>query len=304
MKRFFKSRFFKPALSLLGLGLIVALAVIQAPTAESQVVYIANPYSDPGNRVVTEDGDILFIIKYIGPLQSGTVTVATTNLTFKSGVQGSEAADTTLECPISGPLGGIFDFTNAACDTVGEVVDLINASTSWRAVPIDALRSDFTYSSSVKVKAVSETQARTVDGVALPAITDNRLNLTAALLPHGYRTSIAPYLEGNQIRPLPLKGIRPYLSYFSGVATLTGADTFEVFEVTNFNPKKGAGETENLVFTAAGATTGVEGKFDFTNAPIFGQYGSKLLVRYKAATTFSSGQRVTASGYLAANVTK
>ena len=127
---------------------------------------IARTTSYVARGVGADDTDVPLLVKWVGTAASGLVEVAVTSvdITFTSGATGSEAADTSLECPVSGALGGIIDVSNAACDTMGEVVDIINASTNWRAVILDGFRAD---SSNTALVTMAATAANSPDGLEL-----------------------------------------------------------------------------------------------------------------------------------------
>ena len=94
------------------------------------------------------------IVQYIGSEASGTVTVAAGgDMTFKHGALSSEAVD--------GGIGasGVLDLSTPAAglDTMGELVDTINASANWRAILVGARRADSTDNT---LAALSEAQAK------------------------------------------------------------------------------------------------------------------------------------------------
>src|SRR5688572_9745719 len=70
------------------------------------------------------DTEPLIAIKYVGTavVTTSVAVEADGNLTF---VEGGAAHDG-FECPVSAPLGGVIDVSDTACDTWGEVVDIIN----------------------------------------------------------------------------------------------------------------------------------------------------------------------------------
>lgn len=76
------------------------------------------------------DTSVAMVIKYFPPVGGSataitpTVAVAATSLTFTVG----GAAYAGFEQPVSGALGGVIDMTDAAADTLGEVVDTINST--------------------------------------------------------------------------------------------------------------------------------------------------------------------------------
>lgn len=94
------------------------------------------------------------ILQYIGPEDSGTVAVAAGgDMTFKHGDVGSEAVDSGIGS------SGVLDLSTPAAglDTMGELVDTINASANWRAILVGARRSDSTDNT---LAALSESQAK------------------------------------------------------------------------------------------------------------------------------------------------
>lgn len=112
-----------------------AVAAFVAATASAQVTIYqpganAVPVTVGANRTAADTAPALYI-KYVGDdvvPASGATTVATvadTSITFVL----NGAAYDGFECPVAGALGGIIDTGNAACDTLGEIVDAINSDT-------------------------------------------------------------------------------------------------------------------------------------------------------------------------------
>lgn len=129
------------------------LPTIPAPLAIAQYAGVNGVFLSPfpAQPVSTvrsgQDADPVLYIKYFGPGGSATTTVAVEaggELTFV--VNG--AAYTGFECPVSGALGGVIDVTHANCNTLGTVVDSVNATAAsfatgyFRAVIAGGLRSD------------------------------------------------------------------------------------------------------------------------------------------------------------------
>jgi hypothetical protein len=77
---------------------------------------------------------------------------------------------------VSGALGGIIDVTNAACDTITEVANVVNASSNWRFIPYTMVGADSTNDTFVTIAA---TQATGPGGVALKV--DNAVALFASV---------------------------------------------------------------------------------------------------------------------------
>lgn len=96
----------------------------------------STPVSD---GIFAADSSVMMYIRYTG---SGVpeVTLATSTLTFTVDAVAYDG----FECPVVAPLGGAIDVTNAACNTVGEIIDIINADVhgDFIAVAAAALRTD------------------------------------------------------------------------------------------------------------------------------------------------------------------
>lgn len=151
--------------------LAATLLFLAAGYAQAQVLYTVNV--PKGARTIaqaqtsTTAGDVAMYCKYIGSSACASIAVdaGTGDLTFTEGTCGSEAATSTFECPVSGALGGVIDVSNAACNTIGEVVNIVNTTSSgWRCLPFGALLAD---SSNDTIATISATQATGPDGLAL-----------------------------------------------------------------------------------------------------------------------------------------
>lgn len=213
---------------------LLALALIPAP-ASAQILTDFSSWRPIPIARIADDTDVKLLIKYVGSNASGgTVTVETDgNITLKTGAVGSSTADATLECPVSGALGGIIDVSNAACNTLGEVVNIINASSDWIAVPLDGLLSDdMDCSGSGCLNALSEATASVLGGVGLVSDTSVLLNSTIALLPPEAR-KIEFYVTGQVgsgavLKRNPFGGYRTFVAsqletstYASGTSLMT-----------------------------------------------------------------------------------
>lgn len=229
----------------------------------------------------------VLLVKYVGTSASGLVAVsAIGDLTFTSGAEGSEAADASFECPVSGALGGVIDVSDAACDTFGEVVDTINGSCTgclqnWRAVIVDGMRSE---SSNDTLATISATAATAEDGLAL--LGDSGVSFDVVVGATPFR-SIKNYISGQNNRMVenPHVGTKPIL--YKSIATSTyasGTSTFEVFCVTPKLRTQGSvagSEVQTQVWSEAGGATTAAKTFDFTGggSGIACSEGQKLVVR-------------------------
>lgn len=220
----------------IGLSLIVTFAF--STTAQAQVSFqqIIDYQNSVPVAVVSagDDTDTVFLIRYIGTgtSNSGLVAVAANgDLTFTQGVQGAEAASTEFECPISGALGGIIDVSDAACNTAGEVVDVINKSASWRAVIVDGMRSDVV---DARILTAAATRATSTDGYAIKWDTSTAFMYTGALLPPELR-KMSGYLRGGT------RDIEP--GVFDNTQT--------TFKLANATSTYGSGTSQLVVYSVA-----------------------------------------------------
>jgi hypothetical protein len=231
----------------------------------------------------TDDTGIAMLVRYVGSNSSATVAVdaGTGDLTFQVG----GSAYTGFECPVAGALGGIIDVSNAACNTMAEVVDTINGSctgcsSDFRAVLIDSLRTD---TSTDAIVTIGATQVTRTDGLQLNIDTSVALIESRALIPN--RTNIAGYLGGPatgfRLLENPYAGQWPFLRWFEGFSTYgAGTSSMSVYSVKPSNKVSGA-ETVSTLWgpEAMGATT-VNKQFTYwQNNLLPGRRNEKLIVR-------------------------
>lgn len=283
---------------LAALALVAALAV---PATAQTVVLKPGDASTATTASVTA-GYFPILIKYVGSSpQGGTVTVAAGgDITLKTGTVASSTADLTTECPVSGAYGGIIDVSDTACNTLGEVVDAINASANWRAVIQDGLRAD---SSDNTLFTLTETSASVPQGLALAGDSAVSLNVTFAL-PQFPRNDIRPYMIPGttpQFIANPFADTKAGLVYAESTLVGTGADTIQfLFSVPNqqrcvINTAIvcSASETVDSFISTGGGTT-VKSVLDFGRFAMFGRPGQRLLFRGAFATTLTAVTRATA----------
>jgi len=197
---------------------------------------IAALLSNYRGRFVADDQDVGILVKYIGTQASGTVTVAATtgDITFKHGALGAEAVDTTVVATT-----GIIDVSETYGDTMGEVVDLINASPNWKAVLVDCLRAD--PSTVAMLKTMAATQAKVTGGLKLLKSSAACLNLSLAI-----DRSIFKGIEFDNTN-----WINTILSIISK-NTFTGTNLIQIYSINRAN------KTEKKVYERAGGATTVE----------------------------------------------
>lgn len=248
---------------------IALIALVCAYQASAQVLFEVNVPT--GARTIaqaqtsTTAGDVAMYCKYIGTAACASIAVAAGgDITFTEGTCGSEAATTTFECPVSGALGGVITVANAACDTIGEVADIVNTTSSgWRCLPFAALRAD---SSNDTITTRAATQATGPDGLAL--FFDDAVTFGSSIvlqpitpdggIPRGYRQlSVGPVATTFLQKPWANPAKQSFLQAAQITTTYgSGTSAFSVIAVDRTFAEKGA-ETSYTVWpsTALGATT-------------------------------------------------
>lgn len=283
-------------------ALVLALGFAAGPTApvaKAQYLAVAGQQG-VGVAISGTSNYFPVLIKYVGASPAGgtvTVDAATGDITLKTGPVGSSVADVTTECPVSGALAGVIDVSNAACNTLGEVVDVINASANWRAALQDAVRTD---SSDNTLATLAETSASNVKGLALAGDSTVSLQVTALLVPT--RNDIGQYISngagGYKMNKNPFNDSQAQFLRANSTLTGTGADTFKILFTSEVNNQLcsltasavvcSASETSEVVYQEPGGTTGANKAFDFSEVPLYGKPGGRLLIRGDFATTLTA----------------
>lgn len=258
--------------------LTLALLLAALPSFAQQQV--------PVNQYVSaDDVSVAMLVKYFpGASSNSSATVAVvqgTSLTFQVG----GAAYTGFECPVAGALGGIIDETNAACNTMGEIVDVINgtaesfASGFFRAVLVDAIRAD----SADDLLADAGTQVTTAAGH--PIYYDTSENFAVgegrALLPGDCRTNISCFVTPHgKLLENPYGGQQAFVTWVEGYNTYgAGTSIMRVLSVKPSNKASGAETVTTLWSEAMGATTANKQFTQFQYTPVIGRLNEKLIVR-------------------------
>lgn len=294
------------------LGALLALpSVVSAQSgANIRGIQVA-PFE--GKRVAqtvsAADTEPVLFIKYFPPVGSATGASTTTvaveansDLTFV--VNG--AAYTGFECPVSGALGGVIDVSDAACNTLGEVVDIINSTAKtfstgyFRAAIANGLRTDT--SDSNFLADAADNEVTTPSGEVVLWDSSNADDINLALLDRN--------LGGREYFPEGSRGVvkNPFadsvnvLQYAS--IQVTNAGTIGDYEVhcvvENYLDGGKSSEVDNIIYKEAGAATTVVGKVDeFLNAGGLDCPGGKLLLRALASGADTSVFNGVLTGYRA-----
>lgn len=307
MKKFLKAF----AVGLAGLAAFVAvLPTIPTPSVSAQYAGTNGVFLSPypakvvGDVRTAADTDPALYIKYFGPGGASTTTVAVEadgNLTFV--VNG--AAYTGFECPVSGALGGVIDVSDSACDTVGEVVDVINATAPtfstgyFRAVIAAGLRSDSSDTRFLADAADTEVTRPQGDIIYYDSSVDDDTNLILEPVAKGFGGRV----DGNRLPASgnPFKGSENVLLY--SYLKITNAGTIGNTEVhcTVENYRDGASpgsEVDTILYLEAGGATTVAGVVDEfkDNGGLVCQEG-KLWVRGLASAADTSAVSAFLYGY-------
>lgn len=290
-------------------GLALALLAALAIPASAQV----NPYSIlvvPGSGVTSLSTSVtavdtapLMIVKYIGPtVQAHTFAVTTFDYIFT--VAGG--ADTTINVQTTTPCGGAagtLDTNDGDCNTLGELVNEINASANWLAIPLTGLSADSVdtggRSSAADVVATVTPQAGTIVYID----SSDALTTYSTFYP-GNRVDIRDYVTGTApaLKPMnPWQGfvstIQYYLQNFTCTAAGTATDNvYAVKDIWGGTSGKTWSQESRVLYAFTGAATTVDKALTFASAPVFTNPGEKIMVRGVTTVTHTA-PRVSLYGF-------
>lgn len=304
---------------------VAALAAALAFTPVSQVaaqgVNVAGIQVQPfytqyiGNSISAVTTDVAFIVKYVGATQqAATVAVAAADSDVTLTVAGANDATVNIQAGGLGPCGasvGVLDTADTDCDTLGELVDHINASANWRAAIVTGLRSDATANT---LFTVASTDAKVPTGINVLWETPQALAVNVALIPQykrdGTTLGIQNFLArdnqggiaGGRLATTPFTDRDTTLLYYSEKVTSTGAVgniiVYCSFDNYSNQGRQVAGtQTDVVLYLEAGAATTVTGKVDeFTTAGGLVCNGGRLWARI-SATTDLTAPTIVITGY-------
>lgn len=260
------------------------------------------------HAVTAADTDQALLIKYFGAGGTSTTTVAVeadSNLTFV--VNGAAYAG--FECPVSGDLGGVIDVSDAACNTLGEVVDVINATATsfstgyFRATILAGLRSDS--SNAVLLADAADTEVTTPLGEVVFHDSSTTDDTVIGLWP---REEVGKSLflpqGGSRVPVNTFANSDSVLQYYHENITNAGTvGNIEVYCVKEnyLDAKSVSSETATLIYTEAGAATTVTGlinEFNYAGGGLHCQ-GGKIVVKLLASGADTSALTVFGTGFLA-----
>ena len=222
----------------------------------SDRVTIVNALATQKALYAADDQDVCLVVKYVGAQASGTVQVvaAAEMLLFKHGVLAEEIADTTIQI---GATPGSIDVSDAAGNTLGEVVDHINASANWEAKLVDALRADIPNASGTSLLVMAATQAKTTAGVQLVWDTSVDFNITRCISAVAWE--VQKGADGNPWSPDETDYINSLIEWNQLSTYATGTTTMQVYEVDRDTNR------ETLIISRTAAATTVIGNKDWSS---------------------------------------
>lgn len=303
MRNFFKRVAILAAVA--SLAMLPALATSQAANLFGVQVTPFSAVPVGGIRVAADTGPAL-VIKYNGTTTDPSIAVeADGNLTFLVG----DAAYTGFECPVSGALGGVIDVSDAACDTLGEVVDIINADQSdnsgFYAIIAAGLRADSSNDSFLA--DVDDTDVSTPTGEVVywdsSTLDDDEIVFVSQWLTQAQYaldaigTALDP--ERQRLPVNPWAGSDTVL--LDAGENITNAGTvgdFDALCVVETYKHTGGSEVATVMYREAGAATTVLGSInEFLNAGGLRCRDGKVVVRIYASGADTSALFLRGYGY-------
>jgi hypothetical protein len=255
----------------------------------------------PVGRNLNSDtaGSVAILVKYIGTSTSATTDIAVAaggDATFRVAGAADTAVNTVAAGSLCGATPGTLDLSTpaATCDTLGEVVDVINASGTWIAVLVDGLRTDLS-DNTLFTRSVTSG----VEAAGVPLFFDSTVSLHAsvALIPSGCETNIRCFTTpSNKILENPVGGTYSVIRFLEGQSAFATTSTWQVFSVKSSNKTGTSVETVSTLMTATTGATGVSSTpIALTAGPVVGRSHEKIIVRI-LNTGASSAFRINVNG--------
>ena len=245
-----------------------------------------------------DDTDVAIVVDYYQASAHTFAKVAVEadgNLTFTQDASDGTTASTELECPVDGDLGGIIDVSDGDCDTFGEVVDIINASTSWRAVLVGALRTD-TWDANSLLADPADFDAQRVKGDLLYWDTDAIFIASWVVSEKQDFTSF--YGAGNRLLSNPWESVRPVVRYLLENTDYDSGTSFVYFYSVKPNNRAGTEEVTTIYQITGGTDAADKTIVDFTFfGGILGRKGEKLIVRIENSAEMTASAASIIRGY-------
>jgi hypothetical protein len=231
------------------------------------------------------------LVKYIGTSTSATTDVeveAAGNIVFRVAGSADAAVNTVAAGSLCGATPGTLDLSTpaATCNSLGEVVDVINASGTWIAVIVDGLRTDLT-DNTLTVRSV--TAGVTARGVPLYFDSTVAIHAGRALLPQGCQIDIGCFTAGrNKLLENPFGGKMIDLRWVAGYNTWNTTSNFYIYSVKPSNKASGSEVVTTLWQEATGATGTNKQLTQFQYFGLLGRPHEKVIVRMVVTATMSA----------------
>jgi hypothetical protein len=263
-------------MKLKNLTLAVALSAFVAAPAFAQYPVAGHISSDTA-------GSVAMLIKYVGTTAGSATTdvavAANGDMTFRvAGV-----ASTTVNSAAAqtcGAVVGTLDLSTpaATCNTLGEVVDVINATSDWRAVLVGALRSD---SSDNTLTTFAVAAAQKAEGVALYFDSAVSLTTSIALIPESCKTDIRCYMDpSGKLKENPFGGLQTDVRWVEGYSTFATTGTFNIYSVKPRNVAGTGSETATTLWSEVTGASGTNKQLtQFQTVGLRGRPHEKVIVR-------------------------
>lgn len=273
----------------------VALAALLAVPVFAALPFTGYTAKGPiAGTSTTADDNVALYVQYVGSASTKpTIQVADATGDIQFEVAG--AVDTTVACP-EGDDDGVIDVSDAACNTMIEVVNAINqGGSNWRAVLVSVLGTD---ASTDALATLAETDANLRTGA--PVYYDTNFagsapTVTALVAPVTDPTDGSFFFQGpgGGLNVNPFRGAVSFLSGVSEKKTSTGTIAatvvYAVFREYRGNPTSGFDlyETIRTVWSQTGGATATQATLDFSNFPLISAPGEAFVARIGSSTTIS-----------------
>ena len=238
-------------------------------------------------------GTVAMLVKYVGTAApSATTDVAVAgggDMTFRIAGVADAAMNTVAAGSLCGATPGTLDLStpDATCNSLGEVVDVINASGTWIAVLVDGMRTDLTDNT---LTTFGVTAGAVVKGVAIYSDEAVAIHPGLALLPAGCQTDIRCFVTpAGKIIENPTAGAQTDLRWVAGYNTWNTTSNFFIYSVKSANRKGGGTETVTTLWQEATGATGTNKQLtQFQYFGLLGRPHEKVIVRMVVTSTMSA----------------
>lgn len=277
--------------------LLAALALVAVPAfgpAHAQV----NPFrtvivpatagvQSVSTQITAVDTAPALLIRYVGTSSSATVAVTSDDFIFTTD---GTTADSTINVQATSPCGaavGTLDTGDSDCDTVGEVINKINASANWVAIPIGVLATD---NAAAYFKDLAETSvAPTGAGVAVYNDSATTLQTTNAFVPNSVLDA-RDFMDNNTLKKNYWLGYHSVLEWYiqNFVGSAGAGAIYCVTGTYGGSTGKVYSESVRTVLSFTGAATGVDKELDYKSTPLFCNPGEHFVFRGASGSTHTS----------------